>query len=181
MAKIFLLILATIAAALAWQHENFHRVSQRALPNAITADLDTISQDLKALTITLNAYTGGVLDGLTVVKSERILIRDLESSTANAENLGDVSIADAQDLLEYIKRLVPDIEGTLDAIADKEPELRAARMHYQAASHVRKLKSMVEKYGNALVESMPEKEMGEAKAILSRIMEIFYKTLARLE
>lgn len=181
MAKIFLLILATIAAALAWQHESYHRVSQRALPNSITSDLDTISQDLKSLTTTLNAYTGGIVDGLTVVKSERVLTRDLESSTANAGNLGDVSEEDAQDLLDSIKGLVPDIEGTLNAIANKETELRAARMHQQAVSHVKKLEVMVEKYGNALVAHMPEKEMGEGKAILARIMEVFSKTLARLQ
>lgn len=180
MAKIFLLILATIAAALAWQHESYHRVSQRALPNSITADLDTISQDLKALTATVNAYTGGIMDGLTVVKSERVLIRDLESSTANAENLDELSVPDAQGLLESIRGLVPDVEGALNAIANKEPELRAARMHPQAVSHVKKLEVMVERYGNALVAHMPEQEMGEGKAILARIIEVFAKTLSQL-
>jgi hypothetical protein len=183
MAKI-LLILATIAATIqASQHSSLHpqHLVQRALPTSITTDLTTISNDLKSLTATLQKYTGGVLDGLTVVKSERALTRDLESSTSKAESLDDLSEPDAQSLLVSIKKLVPDVEGTLHAIAEKESELRAAKMHGQAVSHVKKLEGMVERYGEALVKPMPEREEGEGKAILAKIMEVFVKTLSQLQ
>lgn len=181
MAKILLLLLATIAAALAWQHESHHHISQRAIPGTISSDLSTISKDLEALTATLDAYTGGIVDGLTVMKSERVLIRDLDSSTSHADNLSDLSEPDARDLLKSINELVPDVEGTLHAIANKEPEIRAAGMHKQAVSHVKKLEGMVEKYGNALVKPMPEEEKSQGKDVLARIMEVFVKTLAQLQ
>jgi hypothetical protein len=40
---------------------------------------------------------------------------------------------------------------------------------------------MVEKYKEALVGPMPEKEMGQEKEILARIMEIFFKTPSQLQ
>ena len=181
MAKILLLILATLATTLAWQHESFHHISQRAIPSDITADLSTISQDLEAMTATVNAYTGGMLDGLAVMKSERTLIRDLQSSTTKAEGMQDVDKQDARDLLKSITGLVPVIEGTLDAIAKKEPELRGAGMDGQAVSHFKKLQGMVEKYGGALVVHMPDWEERQGNDILAWIMEKFAQTIEQLQ
>jgi hypothetical protein len=184
MTKILLILLATLAAALASQHEiNHHHAvnTKRALPTTITADLATISKDLHSLTSTVNAYNGGILDGLTVMKSERALIKDLESSTANASNLDDLSEADAKVLVGDMKGLVPDIEGTLGAIADKEEVLRSARIHGQAVVHVRKLEGMVEKYGEALVKPMPEPEQGVGREVLKGIEEAFGRTLKALK
>lgn len=184
MTKILLILLATLAAALASQHETNHHHAvntKRALPTTITADLATISKDLHSLTSTVNAYNGGILDGLTVMKSERALIKDLESSTANAENLGELSESDAEDLLGSMKGLVPDIEGTLNAIAEKEEVLRSARMHGQAVVHMRKLEGMVERYAEALVKPMPEAEEGEGREVLAVIKEAFGRTLKALK
>ena len=181
MAKILLLILATLATTLAWQHESFHHISQRAIPSDITADLSTISQDLEAMTATVNAYTGGMLDGLAVMKSERTLIRDLQSSTTKAEGMQDVDKQDARDLLKSITGLVPVIEGTLDAIAKKEPELRGAGMDGQAVSHFKKLQGMVEEYGGALVVHMPDWEERQGNDVLAWIVEKFAQTIERLQ
>jgi len=181
MAKILLVILATIATTLAWQHESLHHISQRAIPSDITADFSTISKDLEAMTATVNAYSGGMLDGLAVMKSERTLIRDLELSTAKAENMQDVDKQDAQDLLESIKELVPVIAGTLDAIAKKEPELRGAGREQQAVDHFKKLEGMVEKYGKALVVHMPDWEERHGNDILAWIMEKFAQTIEQLQ
>jgi hypothetical protein len=182
MAKIFLLILALIAATLAWQRESFQNgISQRALPKGITADLSTISQDLESLTTTVNAYAGGMLGGFTVMESERALIRDLESSTIKAENMHHVDKQDAKDLLESIRKLVPVVEGTLDAIAKKALELRSAGMDRQAISHLKKLEVMVEKYGDSLVAHMPDWEMRGGKDMLAWVMEKFSQTISQLQ
>jgi hypothetical protein len=184
MAKIFLLILAFIAATLAWQRESFqHALSQQALPKGIAAaDLSTISQDLESLTATVNAYAGGMLDGFTVLKSERALIRDLESSTIKAENMHHrLDKQDAKALLEFVRKLVPVVEGTLDAIAKKAPELRSAGMDRQAISHLKKLEVMVEEYGNSLVAQMPDWERRGGKDMLAWIMEKFDQTIEQLQ
>jgi hypothetical protein len=181
MAKVLLLILATIVTALAWQHESSHHISQRAIPSDITADLSTISQDLEAMTTTINAYAGGILDGLAVMKSERALIRDLESSTTKAESMQDVDKQDARDLLECIKELVPVIEGTLDAIAKKEPELRGAGREQQAVTHFKKLEGMVQNYGSALVVHMPDWEERQGNDMLAWVMEKFDQTIEQLQ
>jgi len=194
MAKIFLLILALIAATLAWQRESFqHALSQQALPNGgiaaaglspISQDLSTISQDLESLTATVNAYAGGLLDAFTVLESERALIRDLESSTIKADNMHHrLDKQDAKALLEFIKKLVPAVEGTLDAIANKAPELRSAGMDAQAiSSHLKKLQViMVEEYGNSLVAHMPDWEMRGGKDMLAWIVEKFDQTIEQLQ
>jgi hypothetical protein len=115
------------------------------------------------------------------MKSERALIRDLESSTSNAENLGDLSEEDAKVLVRDVRGLVPDVEGTLGAIADKEAVLRGARIHEQAVVHVRKLEGMVDRYGEALVKPMPGAEAGQGREILKGIMVVFGKTLEALK
>ena len=180
-----LLTLAFPLLDLASQHETHHHaITKRALPQTITTDLVTISRDLHSLTATVNVYTGGILDGLTVMKSERALIRDLESSTTNADSLGELGElgeSDARDLLGSMEGLVPDIEGTLGAIADKEAVLRGAKMHVLAVVHVRKLEGMVERYGEALVKHMPEVEEGQGREVLKGIIVVFGKTLEALK
>ena len=173
-----LLTLAFPLLDLASQHETHHHaITKRALPQTITTDLVTISRDLHSLTATVNVYTGGILDGLTVMKSERALIRDLESSTTNADSLGELGESDARDLLGSMEGLVPDIEGTLGAIADKEAVLWGAKMHVLAVVHVGKLEGMVERYGEALVKHMPEVEEGQGREVLKGIIVVFGKTL----
>jgi hypothetical protein len=185
MTKLLPLLLLTLASpllGLVSQHETHHHaITKCALPKTIITDLSTISRDLQSLTATVKAYTGGILDGLTVMKSERALIRDLESSTSNAENLGDLSEEDAKVLVRDVRGLVPDVEGTLGAIADKEAVLRGARIHEQAVVHVRKLEGMVDRYGEALVKPMPGAEAGQGREILKGIMVVFGKTLEALK
>jgi hypothetical protein len=190
MARILLLILATIATTLAWQYESFDHTSQRAIPSDTTADLATISrdlatisQDLSALTATVNAYAGGMLDGLAIIKTQSALIRDLESSTTNAESMQDVDKQDARGLLESIKGLVPVIEGALDAVARKEPELRGAGREQQAVVVVlfEKLQGVVGEYGSALVVHMPDWEERQGNDMLAWIGEKFAQTIEQLQ
>jgi hypothetical protein len=188
MARILLLLLATIATTLAWQYESFHHTSQRAISSdktadlsAISRDLATISQDLEAMTATVNAYAGGMLDGLAMTKTERALVRDLEASTTKAETMQDVGKQDARDLLESIKGLVPVIEGTLDAIAKKEPELRGAGREQQAVASFEKLQGMVGEYGSALVVHMPDWEERQGNDMLAWIGEKFAQTIEQLQ
>jgi hypothetical protein len=122
-----------------------------------------------------------MLDGLAVMKSERTLIRDLQSSTTKAEGMQDIDKQDARDLLKSITGLVPVIERTLDAIAKKEPELRGAGMDGQAVSHFKKLQGMVEKYGGALVVHMPDWEERQGNDILAWIVEKFAQTIEQLQ
>jgi hypothetical protein len=88
------------------------------------------------------------------MRSEHALIRNLESSTIKAENMHYVEKQDAKDLLESIRKLVPVVEGTLDAITKKALELRSASMDRQVNSYLKKLEVLVEKYGNSLVTHM---------------------------
>jgi hypothetical protein len=88
------------------------------------------------------------------MRSEHALIRNLESSTIKAENMHYVEKQDAKDLLESIRKLVPVVEGTLDAITKKVLELRSASMDRQVNSYLKKLEVLVEKYGNSLVTHM---------------------------
>jgi hypothetical protein len=181
MARILLLLIATLATALAWQYESFHHTSQHAISSDITADLSTISQDLSALTATVNAYAGGMPDGLAVINTQRALIRDLELSTTKAQTMQDVDKQDARGLLESIRGLVLLIEETLDAIAKKEPELRGAGRVQQTVAHFETLQGMVEEYGGALVVHMPDWEERQGNDMLGWIREKFAQTIEQLQ
>lgn len=180
MVKIFLLLLATIAAALASQHESHHRVIERALPDNIAADLDTISNDLQSLTTTVKAYKG-ILDGVAIGQSENAVIKDLNSATANANRLSALSDSDSQDIIDAVEGLIPDIENALGAIADKEPQFRADSVDGRVVSHVEKLQGKVEKYGKALLAHAAKQKMAKGKDLLAKIMDIFARTVAQFQ
>jgi len=180
MVKIFLLLLATIAAALAWQHESYHRVSERALPDNVVADLGTISNDLQSLATTVKAYEG-ILDGVAIGQSENAVIKDLDSATANADKLSALSESDSQDIIDAVKGLIPDIEDALGAIADKEPQFRADSVDGRVTSHVKRLQGKVKKYGNALLAHAAEQKMAQGKDLLAKIMDIFARTIAQFQ
>lgn len=180
MVKIFLLLLATIAAALAWQHESYHQPIERALPDNIAADLGTISDDLQSLTTTVKAYKG-ILDGIAIGQSENAVIKDLDSATANADNLSALSDSDSQDILDAVKGLISDIEDALGAIADKAPQFRAASIDGRAVSHMKKLQGKVEKYGDTLLAHVAGRKMDQGKDLLAKIIGIFTRTIAQFQ
>jgi hypothetical protein len=180
MVKIFLLLLATIAAAFASQHESHHRVIERALPDNIAADIGTISNDLQSLTTTVKAYKG-VIDGVAIRQSENAVIKDLNSATANADKLSALSDSDSQDIIDAVKGLLPDIKDALGAIADKEPQFRAASVDGRVAAHVKKLQSKVETYGDSLLAHVAKGKMEQGKELLAKIVEIFTRTIAQFQ
>ncbi|KAM0695623.1 hypothetical protein Q7P36_004105 [Cladosporium allicinum] len=180
MVKIFLLLLATIAAAFASQHESFHHVSERALPDNIAADLSTISKDLQSLTATVKAYEK-FLDGVAIGQSENAVIKDLDSATANADRLNGLPDSDSQDIIDAVKGLMPDIEDVLGAIADKEPQFRANSVDGRVVAHVKKLQSKVQKYGDSLLAHVAGRRLEQGKELLAEIMDIFARTIAQFQ
>lgn len=111
--------------------------------------------------------------------SERVLVRDLEAGTADAEKFTDLSESDSEDILIAIEGLVPDVESTMDALTKKEPIIRKAGLAKHAAAHFEDLRAVEERFGVALLARTSKEVKGRGDDVLDKIMKLFDDAILR--
>lgn len=141
-------------------------------------DIDALSTSLEKVTAVVNSYSGGLLAAASIPAAVASIDIQLISATKNAGRELDVSVAEAQSVLQAISDLQPSIVEVLAAVTSKGTLFHAAGLDYAVMKHLQVMQKHVDSFAQALLAHADPTTMLAGQALIRSIDEAFEAAIA---
>lgn len=119
--------------------------------SSINSTLSTINQNVLDLTTAIKGYSGGLLAAASISGKQSTLSTSLKSATTSIQGMQKLSSSDSKSLLQSIKILTPNIQGSIQALVGKKAEFTSAGLSGTVSSTLKTTKTDSDAFGMALV------------------------------
>jgi hypothetical protein len=131
--------------------------------NAVLNDLTNVSYDLEILLSTIGGWTGGLFAAIPIAVAAITLTTHIQNATDNAAALSDVSVTDAEAILQSVTNLQASAANILKSMSNQVSLFKQAGVGSTALKYLNIIKGDVDALADALIKQAPGPVMAGAQ------------------
>ncbi|KAG6354755.1 hypothetical protein INS49_003836 [Diaporthe citri] len=151
---------------------------ERRTPAKIKADIATVSSDLTSFNTAINAFTGSLIQALSLLTSYNNLASAITAATAEVTSTGAIAAADSATIYADVQSLTAQITDTLGDATAKESVVASSGFTSAVCSALSTLSSDAKAFFTALEGTIDSAYTSQVDALQATVASGFTSTIS---